>query len=87
MTKRIAAALLAALLACAWHPASAMPATPNPNLTTHSCLEGKHRVPATCGSFRVFENRATQRGRTIDVHFIVLKAQNPSGKVIYVNLG
>lgn len=61
--------------------------TSNPTLQTHDCVQGKAKVPATCGSLRVFENRTAQSGRTIDVHFILLKAVHPVGKVIYVNLG
>jgi pimeloyl-ACP methyl ester carboxylesterase len=53
----------------------------------HNCAEGKSKVAAECGSLRVFENRSTMHGRTVDAHFILLKAAHPSGHVIYVNLG
>ncbi|HUA08725.1 MAG TPA: alpha/beta fold hydrolase [Candidatus Acidoferrales bacterium] len=65
--------LFAALLASALH--------------TRPCTQGKTKVPATCGTLRVYENRAAQSGRTIGIHFILLKAKHPSGHVIYVNLG
>jgi pimeloyl-ACP methyl ester carboxylesterase len=56
-------------------------------LQTQPCVQGKTKARAECGSLRVYENRATRTGRTIRVHFIVLKARHPSGHVIYVNLG
>jgi pimeloyl-ACP methyl ester carboxylesterase len=67
--------------------ASAVYGADRPALQVQSCLEGKSKVAAECGSLRVFENRSGKRGRTIDVHFILLKAAHPSGHVIYVNLG
>lgn len=52
-----------------------------------SCTIGKKKAPAECGSLRVFENRTARSGRTIRIHFILLKAPHPNGRVIYVNLG
>jgi pimeloyl-ACP methyl ester carboxylesterase len=56
-------------------------------LQKQSCTIGKKKAPAECGSLRVFENRAAKSGRTIRIHFILLKAPHPNGRAIYVNLG
>ena len=59
----------------------------SPDLQMHPCVEGRSRVPAECGTFRVYENRAAHAGRTIDLGFILLKAQHRSGHAIYFNPG
>jgi pimeloyl-ACP methyl ester carboxylesterase len=51
------------------------------------CTEGKTHVPALCGTFGVYENRATRSGRIIPIAFVLLKAKHPSGHVIYFNGG
>ena len=51
------------------------------------CVEGKTRVAALCGTFGVYENRASRSGRIIPIAFVVLKAQHPSGRAIYFNPG
>ncbi|HTU71588.1 MAG TPA: hypothetical protein VMF11_14895 [Candidatus Baltobacteraceae bacterium] len=51
------------------------------------CSEGRTHVPALCGTFGVYENRATQSGRVIPIAFVLLKARHPSGHVIYWNPG
>lgn len=56
-------------------------------LHVQHCTQGKTKVPAECGTLRVYENRSSSLGRTIQIHFIVLKAKRPNGHVIYVNLG
>lgn len=56
-------------------------------LHVQQCVQGKTKVSAECGTLRVYENRSTAMGRTILIHFIVLKAKHPNGHVIYVNLG
>jgi pimeloyl-ACP methyl ester carboxylesterase len=58
-----------------------------PRLVTHPCIEGKSKVRALCGSFRVYENRAARTGRTIELGFILLLAQHRSGRTIYFNPG
>lgn len=64
-------------------PAGATP----PALQMHPCTEGRSKVPAECGTFRVYENRAARSGRTIELGFVLLKAEHPSGRVIYFNPG
>jgi len=58
-----------------------------PVLQMHPCVVGRSRAPAECGAFRVYENRAAHAGRTIELGFILLKAQHPSGRMIYLNPG
>lgn len=77
-------AVVLLLAAAPLHARAGAPANP---LQTRHCVEGKAKVPAECGTLRVFENRAAQSGRTILIHFVLLKAVHPSGKAIYVNLG
>lgn len=51
------------------------------------CTEGHARVPALCGTFSVYENRATSAGRVIALHVIVLLAKHSSNRGIYYNPG
>jgi pimeloyl-ACP methyl ester carboxylesterase len=45
-------------------------------------------VAARCGSIRVFENRAARRGRTIDVHFVVVPAsRGPARGAVFLFAG
>lgn len=53
----------------------------------HACTEGKTKVPALCGTFEVYENRATHSGRTIELGFVLLLARHRSGRMIYFNPG
>lgn len=56
-----------------------------PGLHTKPCPIGG--VPATCGSLTVYEDRAAQRGRTIDLHFVLLHAKHRTGHVLAFNPG
>jgi pimeloyl-ACP methyl ester carboxylesterase len=58
-----------------------------PALVTRPCTEGRSKVAAICGTFRVYENRNSRAGRTIELGFVLLKAEHPSGRVIYLNPG
>jgi pimeloyl-ACP methyl ester carboxylesterase len=55
-------------------------------LHTADCVVGQG-TPAVCGFLPVFEDRKAGTGRTIDIHFVVLKATQPSGKAIFWNPG
>jgi pimeloyl-ACP methyl ester carboxylesterase len=55
---------------------SAVPATQAMQLKPCPSSQGA----AECGAITVFENRATQRGRTIDVHFMVVRADVPAAR-------
>ena len=56
-----------------------------PGLHTKPCPIGP--VQATCGSLTVFEDRAAQRGRTIDLHFVLIHAKHRTGHVLAFNPG
>lgn len=58
-----------------------------PALQMHPCVQGRSHVPADCGTFRVYEDRAAHSGRTIELGFILLHAQHRSGRAIYFNPG
>lgn len=82
-----AAAIVAALgFIFALHGRGAAGPMP-PALHMHPCTEGHSKVPADCGTFLVYENRAARSGRTIELGFVLLKAEHPSGRVIYFNPG
>jgi len=84
---RFCGVLLALFVVTTTAPMHAYAASDPGALRVHSCTEGKSKVPAECGFLRAFENRASKSGRTIQIHFVVLKAKQPNGRVIYVNLG
>lgn len=44
------------------------------------CTYGRDRAPAECGRLTVFENRAARRGRRIDIHFLVVRADRPGAR-------
>lgn len=41
------------------------------------CTYGRDNSPAQCGRLTVFENREALRGRRIDIHFMVIRADQP----------
>jgi pimeloyl-ACP methyl ester carboxylesterase len=57
------------------------------NLQLAPCTEGRAKVPASCGTFRVYEDRTKRSGRTIALHVIILHAKSPSNRAIYFNPG
>ena len=46
------------------------------------CTQGHAKVPAMCGTFGVYENRAQHAGRIISLYLIVLKAKHPTHRAI-----
>jgi pimeloyl-ACP methyl ester carboxylesterase len=56
-------------------------------LHTWSCTAGKAKLPATCGTYTVYEDRAATSGRTIALKFIVIKAEHSSNRAIAWNPG
>lgn len=77
-----------AILAFSLLPGSSYGAAKSlPRLEMHPCIEGKTRVPALCGTFRVNEDRAANTGRTIRLGFISLLARHRSDRMIYFNPG
>ncbi|MEO8448220.1 MAG: alpha/beta fold hydrolase [Gemmatimonadota bacterium] len=47
---------------------------------THPCETSKLGPKSECGTYSVFEDRASRAGRRIDINFVVLRAQLPAGK-------
>ena len=67
---------------------AAAPSTPLASrLHLAPCAVGKAKVPARCGTFDVFEDRAAQSGRTIPLKLVVVPAKTPSGRAMFWNPG
>ncbi len=56
-------------------------------LTVKPCTIGKNKLPAHCGALRVYENRDTHAGRTIEIHFIEVDAVHRTHHAIVFNPG
>jgi pimeloyl-ACP methyl ester carboxylesterase len=61
---------------------SARSAEPALGLHLAPCTQGRSKSPAMCGTFGVYENRATYTGRVIPLGVIVLKAKHPTHRAI-----
>jgi pimeloyl-ACP methyl ester carboxylesterase len=59
----------------------------NPALETAPCRVGETHAAAICGTLRVFEDRAAQKGRTIAIHFIDIQAKHSEHRAIVFNPG
>ena len=81
---RSAAAWLAALLLVAM-PASARSA--NSALQAKPCTVGDSKAPAICGTLTVYEDRAAKAGRSLLIHYIVIKAKHSTNRAIAFNPG
>ena len=51
------------------------------------CTQGKAKVPALCGTYGVYEDRAAGAGRIIPIKVVVLKAKHPSNRAIVIVAG
>jgi pimeloyl-ACP methyl ester carboxylesterase len=51
------------------------------------CTQGKTKVPALCGTYGVYEDRAAQSGRIIPIKVVVLKARHPSNRALAMIAG
>ena len=51
------------------------------------CTQGKAKVPALCGTYGVYEDRAAGSGRVIPIKIVVLKAKHPSNRAIAIIAG
>jgi len=80
---RLRAALVGTCAAIAIATAGAAAAP----LHTAPCVMGTTKVSSVCGTLRVFEDRWSRRGRTIDIHFVVLKASKSTNEAIFWNPG
>ncbi|HYK52585.1 MAG TPA: alpha/beta hydrolase [Candidatus Eremiobacteraceae bacterium] len=83
----LVAALTIALAACNGGGGAPTPKATGSALQTHDCIIGTSKTPSICGSLRVYENREAESGRTIDIHFVVLKAKKPTDRAIFFNPG
>ncbi len=70
-----------------WMLANALIVALSGHLHAWPCTAGRARVPSTCGIYTVYEDRAARSGRTIELHFIVIKAEHPSHHAIAWNPG
>jgi pimeloyl-ACP methyl ester carboxylesterase len=81
-TTRVILALISALFllfpaaAAAFNPQAAL------GLHLHPCTLGKSKTPARCGTFGVYENRATRSGRIIALNLIVMPAKHPTHRAV-----
>lgn len=51
------------------------------------CTQGKAKVPALCGTYGVYEDRAARSGRLIPIKIVVLKAKHASNRAIVIIAG
>jgi pimeloyl-ACP methyl ester carboxylesterase len=71
---------------CGGRDAPAPPVVTHDAAVLHPCETG--RGPASCGTITVFEDRATRRGRTIDIAFLVARADTPGAtEAVFVFAG
>jgi pimeloyl-ACP methyl ester carboxylesterase len=78
-----AGVLMAVLFASLSTPATAE----SGRLHTWPCTVGKAKLPSTCGTYAVYEDRAAGSGRTIELKFIVIKGERGSNRAIAWNPG
>lgn len=77
-TKPRAVALLVGLTACAPTPHTATPApqsAPGP-IALEQCTLGEVEIAALCGTYRVYEDRETRAGRSIDLRVVMVPAES-----------
>lgn len=86
MLHRVLALLTVATLLFPGSASSATSTPPNP-LKAAPCRVGQTQAAAICGTFTVYENRATHSGRTIALRFVDIKAKQPSHRAIVFNPG
>lgn len=77
-----------AFLACiASLAAGAAAPSPRLGLNMTNCMLGSKKVPARCGTFTVYEDRAARSGRTIAIPLVVIPADHPMHRAIFWNPG
>ena len=67
--------------------ASAATSSPQLGLNLAKCTVGSKKVPARCGTFTVYEDRAAASGRTVEIPLVVIPAEHPMGRAIFWNPG
>jgi pimeloyl-ACP methyl ester carboxylesterase len=78
---------LAAFVSCSSSASSSAGSTSRLGLKAAPCRVGQSQAKALCGTFTVFENRASRTGRTIGIRFILIKAKHPSRRAMTFNPG
>ncbi len=76
----------------AWAVVCALLAAPAPARSAPAplglqCVQGKTKAAALCGTFGVYEDRAAQSGRIIQLRVVVLKAGHPSQRAMAIIAG
>jgi pimeloyl-ACP methyl ester carboxylesterase len=61
--------------------------SPQLGLNLAKCTVGSARVPARCGTFTVYEDRAAASGRTVAIPLVVIPAKHPAHRAIFWNPG
>ncbi len=56
-------------------------------LHLRACTVGKSKLPAHCGTLRVYENRDARAGRTIEIHFTEVDAEHRTNRALFFNPG
>ncbi len=56
-------------------------------LNLSPCTVGSAKLPARCGTFIVYEDRAAATGRTVEIPLVVIPADHPSHRAIFWNPG
>ena len=78
----ISIAALASLMLGA--PSFAEGSSASLGLHERPCAIGKANLRASCGTFGVFENRASQTGRILALHFVLLQSVHPpKGTILF----
>ncbi|HEV2289531.1 MAG TPA: alpha/beta fold hydrolase [Candidatus Acidoferrales bacterium] len=65
----------------------AAPSSGQMGLHLANCTVGSKKVPARCGTFTVYEDRAAKSGRTVAIPLVVIPAEHPMHRAIFWNPG
>ena len=63
------------------------PSSSHLGLNLSICTVGSSKLPARCGTFGVFEDRAAASGRTVEIPLVVIPSEHPSHRAIFWNPG
>ncbi|HEV2299448.1 MAG TPA: alpha/beta hydrolase [Candidatus Acidoferrales bacterium] len=87
--RRVAVLVCMALLAVCIASLTTFAAASSPQLGLNltSCTMGSKKVPARCGTFTVYEDRAAASGRTVAIPLVVIPAEHPMHQAIFWNPG
>jgi pimeloyl-ACP methyl ester carboxylesterase len=80
-------AVIAAGLSCFVSGQASLASLEPDHLSIHPCVMGKTRVPARCGTYTVFADRAARSGWLIALNLVVLPAKHATNRAIFWNPG